>query len=161
MIDCTHVTNISTKKEKKSEGSRLSKPIQGKNRPKGACTKETKRTSQVGCLDLMLPKKNRADTKTVENIFKVGRSYHGPTLHFRFIKEQGDSNSVRISVIAPKSVSKLAVKRNSLRRLGYSVIKKYLKDFPDGTRGVFIFKKYEKDVSILENEVKNILDKLN
>lgn len=161
MIDYTHVTNISTKKEKKSESSRFSKSIQGKNWPKGACTKETKRTSQVGCLDLMLPKKNRVDTKTVEKIFQIGRSYHSPTLHFRFIKEQGDSNGVRISFIAPKSVSKLAVKRNLLRRLGYSVIKKYLKDFPPSTAGVFVFKKYEKDVSILESEVKNIIDKLN
>ena len=107
----------------------------------------------------MLPKKNRADTKTVEKIFKVGRFLNSPSLTFKFILNQG--NNKKISFIAPKSIAKLAVKRNFLRRRGYNVLQKYLKDFPDGILGVFIFRKLEDNVLILENEIKNILSKIN
>lgn len=108
----------------------------------------------------MLPKKNRADKKAVERIFKGGRVLNSPILTFKFVLNN-NSTIPRISFIAPKNIAKLAVKRNLLRRLGYSVLKKYLKDFPAGIMGVFIFKKYQDDVSILENEIKNILNKIN
>ena len=108
----------------------------------------------------MLPKKNRADKKAVERIFKGGRVLNSPILTFKFVLTN-NSTIPRISFIAPKNIAKLAVKRNLLRRLGYSVLKKYLKDFPAGIMGVFIFKKHQDDVSILENEIKNILNKIN
>jgi ribonuclease P protein component len=107
----------------------------------------------------MLAKKNRVDKKEVEIIFKKGRVLNSPNLTFRFIVAGGGER--RISFIAPKSVAKEAVKRNHLRRLGYGVLKKYLNDFPAGLTGAFIFKKYQDDVLILENEIKNILNKIN
>jgi ribonuclease P protein component len=107
----------------------------------------------------MLPKKNRADTKTVEKIFKLGKFINSPNLTFKFIST-GDKKT-RISFIAPKSVAKLAVQRNSLRRLGYSALQKNWRHSPVGLSGVFIFRKSEKDVSILENEIKTILAKIN
>ena len=108
----------------------------------------------------MLLKKNRADKKAVEKIFKEGKFFNSPNLTFKFI--QNDSGSApQISFIAPKSVAKLAVKRNSLRRLGYNALKKYINNFPLGTVGVFVFKKSQVDVLIIENEIKNILSKIN
>ncbi len=107
----------------------------------------------------MLPKKNRASTKEVETIFKEGRSIRSATLTFRFIL--ADVSIPHISFIAPKNVSKLTVKRNLLRRKGYSALKKYFKHFPPGIIGAFVFKKYQDDIVILENEIKNILDKIN
>jgi hypothetical protein len=58
-------------------------------------------------------------------------------------------------------VAKLAVKRNLLRRRGYIALEKHLDRFPLGLIGVFIFKKYQDDVSILSNEIENILSKIN
>ena len=107
----------------------------------------------------MLKKINRADTKTVEKIFKEGRFLNFPNLTFRFFKSGG--NIRKISVIVPKSVAKLAVKRNLLRRLGYKALEKHVAGFPTGLQGVFIFKKYQNDVLILENEIKTALAKIN
>ena len=106
----------------------------------------------------MLPKKNRADKKTVESIWKRGQVVNSTYFSFRFIPAKEISR--KISFIVPKSVSKLAVKRNLLRRLGYKILEKHLKDLLPGITGIFIFKKYQDDASILENEIKNILDKV-
>jgi len=108
----------------------------------------------------MLPKKNRADKRTIERTFREGGFIDSLSLTFKFVLT---NNSVlpRISFIVPKNVVKLAVKRNLLRRCGYSVLEKYIKQFPPGLMGVFIFKKYQNDVPILENEIKNILYKIN
>jgi ribonuclease P protein component len=115
----------------------------------------------------MLPKKNRADKKAIEMIFKAcppngreGKFLNSTNLTFKYIKTDS-LNTPRISFIAPKNIAKLAVQRNLLRRCGYSVLKKYIKQFPLGLVGVFVFKKYQDDVLILENEIKSILSKTN
>lgn len=107
----------------------------------------------------MLPKKNRAITKEVDLIFKEGKFMVSPNLTFKYLKN--NNKEVKISFIAPKSVAKLAVKRNLLRRRGYSALGKHINQFPLGLVGVFIFKKYQEDISIIENEIKNILAKIN
>jgi ribonuclease P protein component len=108
----------------------------------------------------MLPKKNRADTKAVEKIFKEGKFVNSPNFTFKYILT-GGSSAPRISFIAPKSIAKLAVKRNFLRRLGYTALQKHIGQFPSGLVGVFVFRKYQDDVLIIENEIKNILAKIN
>jgi ribonuclease P protein component len=107
----------------------------------------------------MLPKKNRADKKEVDLIFKQGKFITSSVFTFKFLIIQDKEK--RISMIAPKSVAKLAVKRNLLRRRGYDTFKKYLDQFPAGILGAFVFRKYQDDVSILENEIKTILAKIN
>jgi len=115
----------------------------------------------------MLPKKNRADTKTVERIFKAcpptgrdGSFFNSANLTFKFIMTR-DSAPPRISIITPKSIAKIAVKRNLLKRRGYTALQKHIDKFPAGLLGVFIFKKYQDDISIIENEIKNVLNKIN
>lgn len=115
----------------------------------------------------MLSKKNRADKKMVEMIFKAcppngkeGKVFNFPNLSFKFTLNNS-LISTRISFIVPKSVAKLAVNRNLLRRRGYAVLKKYIDQFPSTLVGVFIFKKYQNDILILENEIKNALSKIN
>ncbi len=107
----------------------------------------------------MLPKKNRAETKIIDKIFKEGKFLNSPHLTFRFILTSS-SMVPRISFIASKSVAKLAVKRNLLRRRGYSVLKKHTNQLSPGLVGAFVFKKYQDDVSILENEIKDIFNKI-
>ena len=112
----------------------------------------------------MLPKKNRVSKKEVDLVFKQGRFAISPNLTFKYIQKaigQTYGNSHKISFIVPKSIAKLAVKRNFLRRRGYSVLEKYISQFPTGIVGVFVFKKYQDDLSIIENEIKTILTKIN
>lgn len=108
----------------------------------------------------MLPKKNRADKKTIEKIFKEGRILSSPYFSLRFIRTN-KKEGAQISFIVPKTVSKSAVKRNALRRKGYRILSKYIKDVPEGTLGAFIFKKNLEDSEVIENEVKNLLSKIN
>ena len=113
----------------------------------------------------MLPKKNRVNKKEVTQIFKFGHFINSQNLTFKYLDAKPPSGSFtsnsKISFIIPKAISKLAVKRNLLRRKGYLLLRKYIKDIPKGLLGVFIFKKYQTDVLILENEIKNIFSKIN
>ena len=157
-----HVSNIPTQKEKKSQDPRVFGAVQDKNRQKGDKSKAQKRAGQTHGLNfrlVMLKKINRADTKIVEKIFKEGKSFGFLNLTFKFLKNGG--NIKKISVIVPKSVAKLAVKRNLLRRLGYKALEKHIASFPAGLQGVFVFKKHQNDVLTLENEIKAALAKIN
>ncbi len=115
----------------------------------------------------MLPKANRANTKEIDAIFKGGRFLNFPNLTFKYVllSQNEAKKAPKISFIAPKSVTKLAVKRNALRRKGYRTLKKYIDQFPLGIVGAFIFRKFQDDNTILEHEIKSILknitDKLN
>jgi ribonuclease P protein component len=115
----------------------------------------------------MLPKKNRADRKMVEKVFKTcppngreGKSVPAADFSFKFIFSPG-LNTPKISVVVPKTISKKAVDRNSLRRKGYLALKKYLKDFPKETIGVIFFKKYQNNIVLIEDEIQKILNKIN
>ena len=107
----------------------------------------------------MLPKNNRASTGEIDTIFKKGFSLNSTHLNFRYFKN--DNKKTKISFIAPKNVAKLAVKRNLLKRRGYLALEAYNKDLPSGITGAFIFKKYQDDILILKNEVKDLLNKIN
>ena len=106
----------------------------------------------------MLSKKNRVDKDTVEKIFKTGRFVNSPNLSFKFILDK-NFPTPRISFIVPKKVAKSAVERNFLRRYGYLALQKYFHQFPAGILGVFVFNK--NSIENLENEIKNILNKIN
>ncbi len=107
----------------------------------------------------MLRKKNRADTKTVENIFKKGVFINTPNLTFRFIKSSSGTPP-KISFVAPKSLVKTAVKRNSLRRRGYSALRKKINAFPLGLVGVLMFRKSEVGLPEVKSDIKTILSKI-
>lgn len=108
----------------------------------------------------MLPKKNRVDKKGINLIFKKGNFITSSSFIFKFILIN-DSIRPHISFIAPKNIAKLAIKRNLLRRKGYYILKKYIDQFPSRILGVFIFKKPEEDISKIEYEIKDILNKIN
>jgi len=103
----------------------------------------------------MLPKNNRANRKDLDKVFKKGSFLASQNLTFRYIKYKIN----KISFVTPKTVSKSAVNRNSLRRKGYLALRKYIKTIPFPVVGVFLFKK--NNIENLENEIKNILNKIN
>ncbi len=107
----------------------------------------------------MIPKKNRADRKMIEKIFKTGKFLASPNLTFKFILN--NSSLPRISFIVPKTVAKGAVLRNRLRRRGYVALGKYIGQFPPKIAGAFVFKKSNTPAKDIENEIKDILHKVN
>jgi ribonuclease P protein component len=108
----------------------------------------------------MLAKKNRADTNTVTQVFRGGKSVNSAFLTFKYILNSKFQYR-RISVIAPKSIAKKAVGRNTLRRRGYQALKKYLDLFPAGVVGAIVLKKPLGSVPEFENEIQTILNKIN
>ena len=116
----------------------------------------------------MFPKKNRADKNIIKKIFKEGRFINSDNISFKFFLDKNFSMP-HISFVVPKKVAKSAVMRNRLRRLGYSVLNKYLSKFPDNFNGVFLFNnksiklfndKNQKPHQTLEDDIKIILSKL-
>ena len=107
----------------------------------------------------MLPKKYRVNKKGIDLLFKEGKSINSANLIFKFLNIRGDER--KISFIVPKNVAKLAVKRNLLRRRGYFALEKHINLFPTGIKGAFFFKRYQDDISIISDEIKNILNKIN
>lgn len=163
IIVFSHVTNLSTKKEKESQNARIFGKIQNQKWQESAFAKKKKGARQNFRLVFwgffMLSKKNRVDKKAVEKVFKEGKVLNSSFLTFKFILK--DTPLVpRISFIVPKNVAKLAVRRNLLRRLGYTALREHLGGLP-ALLGVFIFKKYQNNISILENEIKDIFNRIN
>ena len=119
----------------------------------------------------MLPKKNRAKTEEIENIFKKGYFLNSNNLTLKFILTKEDTEP-KVSFLTPKSTSKKAVVRNRLRRRGYEAIKSFLSLLPAGFVGAFVFGKkseeffggrQEKRQTSKENikiEIETILNKL-
>ena len=105
----------------------------------------------------MLPKKNRVDKKTLTRIFKEGKSISSSFLTFKFMR---GSAGKRVSFTAPKTVAKLATKRNLLRRRGYQALEKHFKNMPDNIKGVFIFKQANTSSADLEMDIVKILQKI-
>ncbi|MGH7249448.1 MAG: ribonuclease P protein component [Minisyncoccia bacterium] len=109
----------------------------------------------------MLPKKNRADKKSLQKIFKESRAINTHSLNFRFVLIKENHTPPRISFIVSKNTAKKATKRNFLRRVGYAALKNNLNNFPKGLIGAAIFKKSEENTETLQKEIKNILLKIN
>ena len=120
----------------------------------------------------MLKKKNRANRKTIAQIFRDGAFVNSPNLTLKFIFDPKLKSPI-ISFITPKTISKNAVKRNALRRRGYHVLESYFNHLPNNLVGVFVFgkksleyfmgrknKKYN-PISNLEYEIKSIFNKIN
>lgn len=108
----------------------------------------------------MLSKKNRVNKKKIDLIFEQGKYTTSPSLTFKFLLTEAKTPA-RISFIAPRSVAKFATGRNKLRRRGYTALRKHINSFPSGLLGALIFKQYKDDIIALEDEIENILNKIN
>jgi len=109
----------------------------------------------------MLPKKNRADKKTIEKIFKKSIFIGSHSLNLKYFFNK-DNTSPRVSFIVPKTVEKKATERNFLRRKGYLILEKYWNKIPNDFVGVFIFNKQKekKLLEVIEEDIKIILNKI-
>ena len=82
----------------------------------------------------MLPKKKRVTKEIFQTIMEKGNIVSGSFFVFRYIKQ----DVPQYAFVAPKKVAKTAVRRNSLRRSGYNILRLYnLKS----NAGIFFYKK--------------------
>lgn len=98
----------------------------------------------------MFSKKNRVSKSLFLSILEKGKIISSPVFLFKYIK----SNDSRIAFVASKTVSKLAIGRNKLRRQGYSALREI--GIPLGYNGIFFYKKGNKDKTF--GEIKENVD---
>lgn len=82
----------------------------------------------------MLTKKKRVTKDIFQTILTKGNIISGSFFLFRYVKQ----NNPQYAFVVSKKVAKTAVKRNSLRRQGYNILRKY--DLRANT-GIFFYKK--------------------
>ena len=75
----------------------------------------------------MFPKGHRVTTSDFDLVMKQGHVFHAPHFTLRLIREKGLTKSL-FSVVAPKSVAKLAVIRNRLKRQMREALKLSIKN---------------------------------
>ena len=82
----------------------------------------------------MLPKKKRVTKSTFQTIMGKGGVVSGSFFVLHYIKQ----NIPQYAFVVPKKIAKTAVKRNSLRRMGYNILRSYN---ITSCAGIFFFKK--------------------
>lgn len=97
----------------------------------------------------MLPKKKRVTKELFQEIIKQGGTLSTSLFTFRYIKQKAP----QYAFIVPKSVAKQALKRNLLRRKGYSVLRQ---NTPKSGAGLFFYKKHTKKITI--DDIKTNID---
>ena len=106
----------------------------------------------------MLPKKRRLTKELFPEVLSKGKRFNSD--HFlAYISHFNASGHSRFAFSVSKKVCKNAVDRNRLRRQGYSIVTKHIKEIPDGFFCVFMYKKgsHLALFSDLEKEVMYIL----
>lgn len=93
----------------------------------------------------MLPKKKRVKKDTFQTIMEKGSIVSGSFFILHYLKQ----NFPQYAFVVSKKIAKTAVKRNSLRRKGYNILRLYdLKSFA----GIFFYKKEALNASFVEIE---------
>lgn len=108
----------------------------------------------------MLKKINRISSrKEFLEIKNKGAINYSPI--FGWLSLRNDDDQKKFGFVISKKISKRAVDRNKIKRRLTEVIKKYLDDFSNGTRIVFLAKKeiLNKNIKEIEEEIKKCLKK--
>lgn len=93
----------------------------------------------------MLPKKKRVTKNTFQTIMGKGSIISGSFFVLHCLKQ----DFPEYAFVVPKKIAKTVVKRNSLRRKGYNILRLYdLKSFA----GIFFYKKEALNASLTEIE---------
>lgn len=110
----------------------------------------------------MLPKNRRIQKKLFSSTVLHGKRFNSN--HFMaYVTEIDKSKQSLFSFSVSKKVCKSAVDRNRLRRQGYSIISKHLKEFLPGFTCFFSFKKGSSLIKFddMQSEIGGILKTAN
>ncbi len=107
----------------------------------------------------MLPKEKRIPRGSFSDVLKNGRSFHFLFISIKIVRS--DEENSRFSFVVPKTVSKSAVKRNLVRRRGYSILGKHLESIKKPYLYAFFMKKGVEKLTFdqFESEIVAILKK--
>lgn len=109
----------------------------------------------------MLPKQNRiSDKKEFSTILERGKIFQGPSFGLACYKEK-DSLPPRFGFIVSNKISKLATRRNRIRRILREIVRSKLAQIKPGFLFVILVKKniLEKSYTDLEAEFRDTLAK--
>jgi ribonuclease P protein component len=97
----------------------------------------------------MIPKANRINRENFEKVMKKGGFLNSSLFSLRFLKNP--EKTTHLSVVVAKKVAKTAVLRNKVRRRGYSILRKLLKESKNPLAGqayfIILFAKKGAEVS--------------
>lgn len=108
----------------------------------------------------MLPKENRLKKeKEFEAVFKGGRTIKGGNIFLRYLAN--GTGKTKVGFVVSKKVSKLAVKRNKVKRRMREIVRIRKEEIKEGLSIIFIalpsavnadYGEMEKDIEILLNK---------
>lgn len=107
----------------------------------------------------MLPKKRRISRAEFSDLLSNSKRFNSPSLTFYLSKILNEGGVSKFAFSVSKKVSNKAVVRNKLRRRGYSVIRKYIKQIKPNYYCFFVFKKGADSIKFasLEKEIFELL----
>lgn len=108
----------------------------------------------------MLPKASRIRATEFPTLLGKTRSIHGRLLSISYTSPDS-TISGKFAVVAPKSIAKLAVDRNKLRRRVYAILREYKDAIAMGVTCMLFLKKEAKNASRQEikDEIQFLLKK--
>ena len=111
----------------------------------------------------MLKKENRLSTDFEFNVTrKHGTKINGDLCSVFYLEPKNYQGPVRIGIVVPKKISKIAVKRNRLKRVFSECVRKEIKHLPQNTwivihpKPASLEEKYEK----ISTDVNKVLSKV-
>ncbi|MFA6536420.1 MAG: ribonuclease P protein component [Candidatus Paceibacterota bacterium] len=85
----------------------------------------------------MLARSQKVSKQLFGEILKSGRNFHSPNLSLRLLQS---FEGRKVSFVVAKKVADSAVKRNLLKRRGYSIVRKLLPNLRENFSAVFFLK---------------------
>lgn len=109
----------------------------------------------------MLPSSRRVNKAYFKEIFHKGSFFQSSNLSLIVLFSPSLAPESRIAFSVSSKVAKSAVQRNKLRRQGYSVVSKLLKNIKPSYLGVFVLKNgaTKLDFESYREEIEKLLEK--
>ena len=107
----------------------------------------------------MFSKKNRLNSREVEELFRSGKTISSRLFLLKF-SISGTENHQKSAFSVPKKLIKSAFQRNSLKRKGFSALRTIKEYIPLGFYGVFVFRRKNATFSEIKQELEGILRKI-
>ena len=99
----------------------------------------------------MLPKKERLSREEFNRFFLLGKRYYSPIFQIVYTRQP----KLHVSVVISKKITKLAVKRNKIRRQIYDIVRNYRTE--EKTNGVYIFLVKQPILEMKYDEMKQVV----
>jgi len=108
----------------------------------------------------MIPSAQKVSQELFKSMLVKGRRYTSASFSATF--SSGDkTEKPKFSVVVSKKIDKSAVKRNFMKRILYSLVRRFIKNVQPGTVcAIFLKKKLEKkDIDLVAVEIETFLNK--